>query len=134
MAGLIYFHIRDVYLGNKQIHFPLQFFLQEPLIWLDLIDRFQVSIAFGPNFAYSLVNDCVEANPQRQWDLSSMKFFLNGAEAIVAKTARRFLQLLAPHGLADDLFVEVGSPIPGVDLRIVDDRNQVVAEGEIGAL
>ena len=164
VAGLIYFHIRDVYLGNKQIHFPLQFFLQEPLIWLDLIDRFQVSIAFGPNFAYSLVNDCVEANPQRQWDLSSMKFFLNGAEAIVAKTARRFLQLLAPHGLApeamcpswgmaevssgvtfahnfalssttdDDLFVEVGSPIPGVDLQIVDDRNQVVAEGEIGAL
>lgn len=164
VAGLIYFHIRDVYLGSKQIHLPLQLFLQEPLNWLDAIDRFQVSIAFGPNFAYALVNDCVEANPQQQWDLSSMKFFLNGAEAIVAKTARRFLQLLAPHGLAQeamcpswgmaevssgvtfadnfsldsttdkDLFVEVGPPIPGVDLRIVDDGNQVVAEGEIGEL
>ncbi|NES71470.1 MAG: AMP-binding protein, partial [Okeania sp. SIO2D1] len=164
VAGLIYFHIRDVYLGSRQIHFPLQLFLEEPLIWLDLIDRFRVSIAFGPNFAYSLVNDCADANLKRQWDLSSMKFFLNGAEVIVAKTARGFLQLLTPHRLApttmrpswgmaeissgvtfsnnfslssttdNDLFVEVGAPIPGVDLRIVDDQNQVVAEEEIGTL
>ncbi|NEO71743.1 AMP-binding protein [Moorena sp. SIO3H5] len=164
VAALIYFHIRDVYLGNQQIHFPLELFLKEPLIWLDLIDRFKVNIAFAPNFAYGLINDCAETIAQRQWDLSSMKFFLNGAETIVAKTARRFLQLLAPQGLAptvmcpswgmaevssgvtffhnfslnsttdDDLFVEVGAPIPGVDLRIVDDQNQVVAEGEIGQL
>ena len=172
VAGLIYFHIRDVYLGCQQIHLPLQLFLQDPLVWLDCIDRFKVNIAFGPNFAYSLVNDSLEAmllqssleNAERQWDLSSMKFFLNGAEAIVSKTARRFLQLLAPYGLAptamrpswgmaevssgvtfcdrfslnyttdEDLFVEVGAPIPGVDLRIVDDQNQLVAEGEIGAL
>ncbi|NER35388.1 MAG: AMP-binding protein [Oscillatoria sp. SIO1A7] len=172
VAGLIYFHIRDVYLGCQQIHLPLQLFLQDPLVWLDCIDRFKVNIAFGPNFAYSLVNDSVEAmllqsdleNAERQWDLSSMKFFLNGAEAIVAKTARRFLQLLAPYRLAptamrpswgmaevssgvtfsdrfslssttdEDLFVEVGAPIPGVDLRIVNDQNQLVAEGKIGAL
>lgn len=164
VAGLIYFHIRDVYLGSRQIHFPFQLFLQEPLFWLDLIDRFRVSIAFGPNFAYSFINDRADAIVQRQWDFSSMKFFLNGAEAIVAKTARRFLQLLIPYGLApramrpswgmaevcsgvtfadnfslssttdDDLFVELGAPIPEVDLRIVDDRNQIVAEGEIGAL
>ncbi len=164
VAGLVYFHIRDVYLGSKQIHFSFELLLQEPLIWLDLIDRFKVNIAFGPNFAYGLINDHAETLSQRQWDLSSMRCFLNGAEAIVAKTARRFLQLLAPHGLAptvmcpswgmaevssgvtfshhfslnsttdNDLFVEVGSPIPGVDLRIVDDQNQVVSEGEIGAL
>ncbi|NES83012.1 MAG: AMP-binding protein [Moorea sp. SIO2B7] len=164
VAALIYFHIRDIYLGNKQIHFPLQLFLREPLIWLDLIDRFKVNITFAPNFAYALVNEYAQTIAQRQWDLSSMKFFLNGAEAIVAKTARRFLQLLAPHGLAptvmcpswgmaevssgvtfsdkfslnsttdDDLFVEVGSPIPGIDLRIIDDQNQLAQEGKIGAL
>ncbi|NEP72196.1 MAG: AMP-binding protein [Okeania sp. SIO2G4] len=164
VGGLVYFHIRDVYLGSKQIHFPFELFLQEPLIWLDLIDRFKVNIAFGPNFAYSLINDCAETISKRQWNLSSIKFFLNAAEPIVTKTARRFLQLLAPYGLAPtvmcpswgmaevssgatfshnfsldsttdyDLFVEVGSPIPGVDLRIVEDQNQVVSEGEIGGL
>jgi len=164
VAGLIYFHIRAVYLGQQEIHFPFQLFLQEPLIWLDLIERFQATITFGPNFAYSLINDCAETIKQRHWDLSSLKFFLNGAESIVAKTARHFLQLLAPHQLAptvlcpswgmaevssgvtfsdhfsldsttdDDLFVEVGAPIPGVDLRIVDDHNQVIEEGKIGLL
>lgn len=164
VAALIYFHIRDVYLGCQQIHLPFQLFLEKPLVWLDYIERFKVNIAFGPNFAYSLVNDRADDIAQRQWDLSSMKFFLNGAEAIVAKTARRFLALMAPHGLAptamcpswgmaeissgvtfadrfsldsttdDDLFVEVGAPIPGVDLRIVNHRNQVVAEGDIGPL
>ncbi|MBP0009847.1 AMP-binding protein [Roseofilum sp. Belize Diploria] len=164
VAGLIYFHIRDVYLGCQQIHLPLPLFLQEPLVWLDSIDRFKVNITFGPNFAYSLINDRANDIAQRQWNLSSMKCFLNGAEAIVAKTARRFLQLLTPHGLAptamrpswgmaevssgvtfsdrfslcsttdDDSFVEVGAPIPGVDLRIVNNQNQVVEEGEIGAL
>lgn len=164
VAGLIYFHIRAVYLAQQEIHFPFQLFLQEPLIWLDLIERFQVTITFGPNFAYGLINDHTETIKQRHWDLSSIKFFLNGAETIVAKTARRFLQLLAPHQLAptalrpswgmaevssgvtfsdnfslnsttdDDLFVEVGAPIPGVDLRIVDEQNQVIEEGQIGLL
>jgi len=129
-----------------------------------LIERFQATITFGPNFAYSLINDCAETIKQRHWDLSSLKFCLNGAETIVAKTARRFLQLLAPHQLAptalcpswgmaevssgvtfsdnfllnsttdDDVFVEVGAPIPGVDLRIVDDQNQVIEKGKIGIL
>jgi len=164
VAGLIYFHIRAVYLGQQEIHFPFQLFLQEPLIWLDLIERFQATITFGPHFAYSLINDCAETIKQRHWDLSSLKFFLNGAETIVAKTARRFLQRLAPHKLSptvlypswgmaevssgvtfsdnfsldsttdDDLFVEVGAPIPGVDLRIVDEQNQVIEEGQIGLL
>lgn len=164
VAGLIYFHIRDVYLGSKQIHFPFELLLKEPLTWLDLIDRFKVSITFAPNFVYGLINDYAEVIPQRKWDLSSVKFILNGAEAIVAKTARHFLQLLVPHGLNpivmcpswgmaevssgvtfshkfsldsatdDDLFVEVGSPIPGIQLRIVDDKNQLRQEEEIGAL
>src|SRR5207244_120946 len=95
---------------------------------------------------------------------SSMRFISNGGEAVVARTARRFLQLLAPHGLAqtvmhpawgmsetssgvtysyafsldatsdDDSFVEVGGAIPGVSLRIVDDDGTPVRMGEIGRL
>lgn len=34
----------------------------------------------------------------------------------------------------DDSFVTVGLPIPGVSLKIVDNQNQIVAEGEIGSL
>ncbi|MEW6498924.1 MAG: AMP-binding protein, partial [Cyanobacteriota bacterium] len=164
VAGLIYSHIRDVYLCCQQIHAPTEVVLKESLKWLDLIERFRVTVSFAPNFAYGLVNDQAEMISKRQWDLSSIQFFLNGAEAIHAKTARRFLQLLAPHKLSttvmhpawgmaetssgitysnnfsldsttdDDLFVEVGEPIPGISLRIVDDNNQVVEEKTAGRL
>ena len=36
----------------------------------------------------------------RDWDLSSVRHVLNGAEAIVARTARRFMELLTPFGLS----------------------------------
>ncbi|MBD5018755.1 AMP-binding protein, partial [Xanthomonas citri pv. citri] len=32
----------------------------------------------------------------------------------------------------DDHFVEIGSPIPGFSMRIVNDHNELVEEGEIG--
>ncbi len=93
-----------------------------------------------------------------------MRFILNAGEAIVAKTARRFMQLLAPHGLPatsmypawgmsetcsavtfshdfslattgdEDTFVSVGRPVPGVSIRIADAAGRVLAEGAIGPL
>jgi amino acid adenylation domain-containing protein/FkbM family methyltransferase len=164
VGGIVMFHVRDVYLGCRQVHAPTQYVLQDPLRWLDLIERFAVTLTWAPNFAYGLVNDRAEEVARRHWDLSSLRFILNGGEAIVAKTARRFLELLAPHGLPgtamhpawgmsetssgvtysdrfllattsdQDSFVEVGGPIPGVALRILGGHNQVVEEGQIGAL
>lgn len=164
VAGLIYFHIRDVFLGCQQIHVPTESILQDPLRWLDYLERFRATITFAPNFAYGLVSDREKEIGERSWDLSSVRFVLNGAEAIVTKTARRFLRLLGRQGLAptsmhpawgmsetssgvtysdafsleatsdDDPFVEVGRPIPGFALRIVDAQDQVVEEGHVGRL
>ncbi|MBN3925717.1 SDR family NAD(P)-dependent oxidoreductase [Nostoc sp. NMS4] len=164
VAGIIYFHIRDVYLGCQQIQVPTQLILQEPLKWLDWIEQYGVTITFAPNFAFGLVNNHASEIKLRRWDLSCLKFVLNGAESVVAKTARRFLEILAPHGLSatsihpawgmaevssgvtysnhfsllstndDDSFVNVGKPIPGVSLRIVDSHNQIVYEDTIGSL
>ena len=164
VAGIIYFHLRDVFVGCRQVHTPTESVLQDPLRWLDWIDRYRATVTFAPNFAFGLVNDQSEAIQRRCWDLSSMRFVLNGAEAIVAKTARRFLQLLAPHGLStysmrpawgmsetssgitysdrfsyesshdDDRYVEVGGPIPGIQMRIVDKQNQTLDVGETGRL
>ncbi|ARV58876.1 hypothetical protein BZZ01_09735 [Nostocales cyanobacterium HT-58-2] len=164
VGSIVMFHIRDVYLSCQQIHAPTETVLQDPLKWLDWINRFRATNTWAPNFAYGLVNDCAEEITRRHWDLSSMQFILNAGEAIVAKTARRFLELLAPHGLRssamypawgmsetssavtfsnsfsldsstdEDSFVEVGSPILGVCLRIVDAQNQLLEEEKIGRL
>ena len=164
VGGLVMFHIRDVYLCCQQIHAPIQPVLENPAKWLDWIQDYKCTITWAPNFAYTLVNDQADKISQSHWDLSSMRFILNGGEAIVAKTARKFLELLRPHGLSpaamhpawgmsetcsgvtysdsfslastmdDDPFVEVGAPIPGFSTRIVGAQNQVVEEGAIGSL
>lgn len=164
VGGLIFFHLRDVYLCCQQIHAPTAMVLEQPLQWLDWIDRYRVTITWAPNFAYALVNAREHEITRRQWDLSSLRVCLNGGEAVVAAVARRFLTLLAPHGLHatamnpvwgmsetcsgsiysqyfrlqtttdDDQFVAVGTPLPGLSIRLVDPHHRVVAEGVEGRL
>ncbi len=161
VASLVMFHITEVYLGCDQIHVAREQVLKDPLVWLDLLEKYQVSATWAPNFAYGLVNDQANAIAKRQWNLSCVRWTGNGAEAVVGQTARRFLQLLAPHKLSstavspgygmsetcsgivhsrqfslttDSEFVTVGTPIPGVSLRIVDENNQVLPEEIVGRL
>jgi acyl-CoA synthetase (AMP-forming)/AMP-acid ligase II/NAD(P)-dependent dehydrogenase (short-subunit alcohol dehydrogenase family)/acyl carrier protein len=164
VGGIVMFHLRDVFTGCMQVQVATGWILENPLRWMDLIERHKATVTWAPNFAYALVADRAEEIARRRWDLSSMRFMLNGGEAVVARTARRFLRLLAPHGLpensmhpawgmsetasgityshhfslqttGDDVSaVEVGEPIPNTSLRIVDANNQVVSEGEKGDL
>jgi acyl-CoA synthetase (AMP-forming)/AMP-acid ligase II/NAD(P)-dependent dehydrogenase (short-subunit alcohol dehydrogenase family) len=170
VAGIVYFHLRDVFTGCQQIHAATDLVLQDPLIWPDWINRHRVTITFAPNFAFGLVNDRAEQLAARArstggtWDLSCLRYLLNGAEAIVTRTARRFLQLFIPYGLSptamspvwgmsetssgttysdtfrlesshdEQAFVEVGRPIPGFSVRIVDENDQPILERAVGRL
>lgn len=164
VGGLVMFHLRDVVTGCRQIHVPAEAILQSPLLWLDLVHRHRVSLTWAPNFAYALVNDRAESMTGRRWDLRCLRFVLNAGETIVPQTARRFLELLTPFGLpetamhpawgmsetssgvtyselfsrnatsATDAWVEVGTPLPGLAVRITDSEDHVVAEGDTGAL
>jgi malonyl CoA-acyl carrier protein transacylase len=162
VGAIVFLGLMAVDLGCQQIHVPTDLILKNPLKWLELIERHRVSISWAPNFAFSLLNERADEINQRQWDLSSMGFLVNAGEQIVAKTARNFLKLLQAHGLpshalrpafgmsetcsgitwskgfslensSDEMsFVELGAPIPGASLRIVDENNQIVTEGTIG--
>jgi non-ribosomal peptide synthetase component F/NADP-dependent 3-hydroxy acid dehydrogenase YdfG len=164
VGGLVMFHLMDLFVGCDQLQVDTGWILQDPLRWLDLIDRYRVSITWAPNFAYALVCDEVDRHPGRRWELSSLQFILNGGEAVVAASARRFLYTLAAHGLpgtamkpawgmsetcsgvtfhrhfdlatsADsDAFTLVGQPVPGFAVRIVDADNRLVPEGRSGRL
>lgn len=164
VGGIIFFHLRDVYLGCQQIHAPMQTILQQPLQWLNWIDRYRVTLTWAPNFAYELVNSHLEKGHQGVWDLSCLRFIFNGGEAIVAQQSRRFMQRLALYGLPAtamhpvwgmaetssgaifshnfslnsttdrDSFVEVGAPMPGFSIRIVDEVGDIVQEETVGQL
>ncbi|WPS88765.1 SDR family NAD(P)-dependent oxidoreductase [Brevibacillus halotolerans] len=184
VGGLVMYHILGVYLACQQILPRVDSFISQPLNWLHWMDKYKATLTWAPNFAFSLVNDQEKAIEEGSWDLSSVKHILNGGEAIVAKTAKRFLSILRKHQLRDDCmypsfgmsetssgivfsktfrskpqsgvhyvdkisfetllrfvddtekehicFTEVGGPIPGVSVRIVDDNNQLLHENHIG--
>ncbi|PYU56188.1 MAG: AMP-dependent synthetase [Acidobacteria bacterium] len=164
VGGIVMSHLMALFGCARQIHVPTEVILQEPLKWLDLIESHGATVTWAPNFAFGLINDREKQLQLRRWDLRSMRFILNGGEAIVPKTTRKFLQLLAKHGLRadamhpawgmsetcsgvafsdrcsletvrdEDSFVEVGMPIPSVSFRIVNGEDQPLEEGQIGRL
>lgn len=186
VGGIVMWHLRDVVLGCRQVSAKIETFLGCPTVLLDWIERYRATNTWAPNFAFALVNEHETEISQRSWDLSSMRHLCNGGEAVVAGVAHRFLQLLAPHGLARDAmypswgmsetssgvtfsrldrddksvgtvcvdarslggqlrvtpldspyavtFTEVGPPIPGVGLRIVDTGGAPLLEGTVGSL
>jgi acyl-CoA synthetase (AMP-forming)/AMP-acid ligase II/thioesterase domain-containing protein len=162
VSGLL-FHIRDVCLGCSQVHGPLKRVLEDPLVWLDWIDRYRANVTSAPHFAYAMLASKEIEIAARRWDLSCMWVMLNGGEPIIAQQARRFLHLLAPQGLADTTIrpawgmsetasgvvyadhllagapeqeqcVCVGRPVRGFALRIVDECGRLVEEGVVGNL
>ena len=161
VASLVMFHLTEVYLGCQQIQVANELILQNPLKWLDLMDKYRATATWSPNFAYNLVNQKLEMGVTANWDLSAVKWMGNGAEAVVGETTKRFLTLLAPYGLSGKAvspgygmsetcsgithsrnfsveseadLVSVGAPIPGVSLRIVDETDRVVEQEEEGLL
>lgn len=164
VGGLAAFHLRDVYLGCQQIHASPQTILRDPLRWLDWLDTYRATCTWAPNFAFSLINEQLSAQTARKWDLSELHHILNAGEMIVAKTARKFLQLLGRYGLRstaicpswgmsetsggvtfsnrfalettsdEDRFVDVGALLPGARVRVVNGQGQVLEEGQSGQI
>jgi amino acid adenylation domain-containing protein len=163
-VGSICTHIRDIDNNILQLQMAPDTILQDPLLWLKLMATYHVTLTRAPNFAFKLMNDQASHLKHQQLDLSSLRFIINAGEAIVPKVARQFLELFGPYGLSplamhpcwgmtetssgvtysttfalekihdDYAFVELGGPLPGVSLRIVDDDNTLVSENTIGRL
>nr|WP_237175720.1 non-ribosomal peptide synthetase [Paenibacillus xylanexedens] len=186
VGGLVMFHIRDMYTGCQQIQVKIERILTDPQRWMDLISVHRCTVTWAPNFAYGLVTESVESRGGNEaWDLSTMRFILNGGEQITPRTGKRFLEVLRPYGLRSDCmnpawgmsetcsgvvysdvfalgteagirhvqkdslqgriqeakpgeeaftFVEIGRPIPGVSVRIVDHDRNVISEERIGRI
>lgn len=184
VGGIVMYNVRDVVLRCQHVNATIDAFLADPLRWLDWIDRYGVTNTWAPNFAFALVNEREGAMADRSWDLSTLRHLCNAGEAVVSRTADRFIALLTAHGMqagamrpcwgmsetssgvtystlragdpdagrlrvdkgslggalrwsteADAVtFTEVGPPIPGVRLRIVDPHDAVLPEDHVGRL
>ncbi|EOW9528552.1 SDR family NAD(P)-dependent oxidoreductase [Bacillus cytotoxicus] len=159
VGALVMSHIRDVFVGAEQIHVDTSYILQDPLRWLDLLDKYKVTLTWAPNFAYGLINEKRERVMQKNYNFSNLRFVLNGGEAINLNTCSQFLQLLEQKKLSVTAMVpswgmtetssgvtyckefvtglkevSVGRPVAGIEMRIVDNQRKVLQEREVGHL
>ncbi|MET9084452.1 AMP-binding protein [Streptomyces sp. NPDC004237] len=162
VSGIVMFHVRDVFLGCHQVHADTAWVRADPLRWLDLASAGRTDTTWAPNPAFALVTDRLDRRPHRDWDLSRLRYVMNGGAPVKDRVVRRFVAALAPYGLppgavhpgwgmpetasgvVDSVFrpgdgparrfVPVGVPHPGVSVRVVDERDRVLPAGRVGRL
>ncbi|AIZ59108.1 peptide synthetase [Bacillus sp. WP8] len=187
VGGIVMFHVHDVYLGCQQISPSIDQFIERPMVWLDWIETYGVTRTWAPNFAFAMMNEYEEDIRKGSWDLSTLTYIMNAAEAVVPKVTQRFMHIMGQHRLSRHAmvpaygmsetssaivqskkfmrngeqdgqltidqnsltseieyvthdhpnkmtFTEVGTPIPSVWIRIVDEHHEVLPEDQVGRL
>lgn len=149
---------------GQTLYIPAERFFGNSLLWLDIVDRYKVNGSILTNFAMTQIMEQIQQISQPHWNLTSIETIGLGAEKIVPQTCRSFLQTLQPLGLGSDVlsvgyglsetgvvasnrewiamgdnlrseqFVQIGKPLPGCGIRIVDDENNLLNEGEVGRI
>lgn len=130
--GMIGFLTVPMQVGATTVHITPLDFLQSPLLWVELMAKYHGTITAAPDFAYSLLSRRLAQARSGEYDLSSMRCLLNGAEPVdpetmlaLADAGARFgldpLALAPTYGMAEvTLAVSVPEPGQGLVLDRVD--------------
>ncbi|WNZ63815.1 SDR family NAD(P)-dependent oxidoreductase [Myxococcus sp. MxC21-1] len=161
VAGTSYPHLLALRTRTPHVLVARDYVLADVLRWLDLLTEFGGTMSWAPNFAYGLVADRLEHEERRAWRLEQVRVLASGGESVLPATLRRFSEPLRDSGLREDAVcpawgmaetssffsmtrgvrthpvegaTELGPPPVGAALRVVDDTDAVVPEGQVGHL
>jgi fatty-acyl-CoA synthase len=98
--GMIGFLTVPMYFGAELIKVTPMDFLRDTLLWAKLIDKYKGTMTAAPNFAYALLAKRLrnQAKPG-QFDLSTLRFALSGAEPVEPADVEKLCAAGAPFGL-----------------------------------
>lgn len=86
-------------IGAENVKVTPADFLTSPLLWPELITKYGGTVTAAPNFAYAIVGRRMERADEGAFDLSSLRFALNGAEPIDPSAVASFTEGGASFGL-----------------------------------
>ena len=146
--GMVGFLTLPMALGLELVKVTPAEFMSRPLLWAELISRHRGTITAAPNFGYALLARRL-ASTDEHFDLSSLRFALNGAEPIEPAAVRAFTAAGARFGLPENCVVcaygmaettlavsfapcGVGMQVDTVDANALETRRQAVPAGSSG--
>jgi thioesterase domain-containing protein len=94
--------------GADQVHVQAADLLEQPLTYLDLIDKHRVSYSFAPNFFLANLRRALESlrepsesateqQPLNRWNFSCMRALISGGEANVVETCSGLTRLMGDY-------------------------------------
>lgn len=97
--GLIAVHITSLVAGINQYIMPTTLFVRQPTLWLKKAFEHRVTQLYSPNFGYKHFLTFFQPEAAKDWDLSSVRIIVNGAEPIYDRLCNEFLDKMAQYGL-----------------------------------
>ncbi|MER7751167.1 fatty acyl-AMP ligase [Kitasatospora sp. NPDC097643] len=97
--GLIGQFLHPLFLGAGAVVLRPRDFVERPVDWLRLVDRYGLTVTGGPDFAYDRCTRLATDEQVAALDLSRLEAAVTGAEPIQAATLERFVERFAPAGL-----------------------------------
>ena len=162
--GLIGCHLLTTRHGMRQIRMQPLEAMRDPLAWARAIEQYGATVLSTTSFALARLNKRLARGSSggSAPDLSSVRWVYSGAEPVSAAVCARFSELaglseavhVPLYGLAEACVgltgpdrggvrtatlggrdvVGVGTPFEGVELRVVDEADEVVPEGIEGVV
>jgi fatty-acyl-CoA synthase len=142
--GMVGFYTTPMTFGIELVKVTPVDFLTAPLLWAKLISDYRGTITAAPNFAYALLGRRLSGvDNDDEYDLSTLRIALNGAEPIDEKAVAAFVAagarfrmpaecVFPAYGMAEGtLAISFASPMIGLRL---DHVNAVALEEENKAI
>ncbi|AQZ65845.1 AMP-dependent synthetase [[Actinomadura] parvosata subsp. kistnae] len=131
---------------------PVPVFTPDAL--MSLISEERATVLAGPPTLFHRLLDELDRDPGRSWDVSSLRVAICGAAAVPAAMITRLVErvglerMINAYGLMEGTVVSMtragdpidvianttGRPVPGIEVKIVDDDGKEVAPGERGEI
>ena len=101
--GMVGFLTIPMYFGAELVKVTPMDFLRDTLLWAKLIDKYKGTMTAAPNFAYALLGKRLrrQAKPG-EFDLSTLRFALSGAEPVDPSDVEDLLDAGKPFGMRAD--------------------------------
>src|SRR5690349_19258363 len=95
-----------MYIGAELVKITPMDFLRDTLLWAKLIDKYRGTMTAAPNFAYNLFANRLrkQAKPG-EYDLSSLRWALSGAEQVDPLNVEELCEAGAPFGLRPEAII-----------------------------